>query len=209
MVNSEKVYLPNSSFSFGFGFSEPAQLTAQGTVFFKLQDADGSVLVEWEKQNTLTHLAPLFAAWLFSGQNPPTTGVNALVMGTLGNLDLSVAEKKKKTFITPVALATAPTVSFVSSSDGRPTNQVDYRFVFGPGNGDRAALNEMGLAYLPTPPVNPDGYVFNRPVDSYEPLPETPPPDIRGKDVLINYLPFGIITKPEGSTLTVTWRLTF
>lgn len=229
MTNNEAVHLPQGSFSFGFGFPQPFLFQPKGVFSLKLESETGETLVEWEKENTLTHLAPLFAAWLFSGKGSPSTGVNALILGTGGgDVTLSTGERKKKTsLITPTAVAKVGEVSFVDGGD-KPTNQVDYKFVFGPGKGDGSALNEMGLAYLPnvastttsndltigsgksvvisgTPPIT-----LSPPSASYDPQENTTPPDIRGNIyTLINYLPFGVITKPGGSTLTITWRLTF
>jgi hypothetical protein len=39
--------------------------------------------------------------------------------------------------------------------------------------------------------------------------PYNPLVDLTTKETLVNYLTFGVITKPPTSTLTIVWRLSF
>jgi len=33
--------------------------------------------------------------------------------------------------------------------------------------------------------------------------------DVAGKDLMCNYITFGVLSKPAGAVLSLTWRLTF
>ena len=80
-----------------------------------------------------------------------------------------------------------------------PTNVVDFTTTFLGGEANDA-LNEMGLISL-------QGQAAAANTDNYPARDLTL--DLNNFDVLVNYLTFPVINKPNGSVLAITWRLTF
>jgi hypothetical protein len=83
-----------------------------------------------------------------------------------------------------------------------PTHIVDFTTTYGEAEAV-GPLNEMGVIspYSDNPAVqNP---IENGPTD-YDPT-----IDVSAKDLMANYLTFGVVTKPSTALLTITWRFTF
>ena len=68
-------------------------------------------------------------------------------------------------------------------------------------NEANSGLNEMGLIS----PVNVNNLTSN----DQDPQDRDVSRDLRNYDILVNYLTFPVINKPQGSVLAITWRLTF
>ena len=81
-----------------------------------------------------------------------------------------------------------------------PTNVIDFTTVFAE-NEANSGLNEMGLIS----PVT----VNNSTSNDQDPQDRDVSRDLRNYDILVNYLTFPVINKPQGSVLAITWRLTF
>jgi len=179
----------------------------KGEIFWTLTLPDGS-----EKSgkliNKVTLDSSVVIARLMSGAS--TNGVVALAVGTGDGawdpLNPPAATKYQRSLYNEISRKAYSSTQFIDSSGTVsvvPTNIVDYIFTFGASEAV-GQLTEMGLLggdinsnMAITNPITP-------PNGSYDPT-----VDITGKDALINYITFPVITKPVGSTLSWTWRLTF
>lgn len=212
----EQVASPSQGLKLGLDFGryeEAANLLQSGTVIFDLRHSQtGEQLAYWEKKNIITRDAGIIAARLFRNSQDPTNGANnglrMLVVGTgaTGNLlSPDAPQSTQRKLNTEIARKAFVSAVFRNSSGvavAIPTNIVDFTTTFGE-NEAVGALNEMGLVcpFSSNPAVlNP----INNGPSSYDPT-----IDVTGKDMLVNYLTFGVISKPALSTLSITWRLTF
>lgn len=197
-------------------WSEPGawlQTQAMGTFICEMKDAaTGEVLLYWEKKNTITRDAGILAARLFKNSQSPNPGQNngltmlAVGTGATGNiLSPDAAQPTQRKLNNEIARK-----AFVSSqyrnSDGvavsYPTNILDFTTTFGEAEAV-GPLNEMGL--MCTYSLNPSvrNVIENGPSDYDDTI------DVTGKDLMVNYLTFGVISKPSTAIVTFTWRLTF
>lgn len=184
-------------------FKEPAKASQpkKGFVFFKMWDAKtGKVQLEFGRKNVIT----LDASLIFAQSKAP----NMLAIGTGATGDLlspdapQATQRRLNTEIFRKAFAS----EVFRDSDGNavayPTNIKDYTTVFGEGEAV-GPLNEMSL--VSTASANPaiTNPILNGPSD-YDPSIDT-----TGFDLLLNYLTFGVISKPATSVLAITWRITY
>jgi hypothetical protein len=215
MSNLEKIGTPKTAFSLNLGMEQclPVMMPHGEFHLQLVDDASGAVLQEWSKTNTLTEDAAKFAAWLFANVNGmagqskrPVHGLNGLAVGT-GKVTNPAQARHLETEVARVAVTDIVFKSKSGSSlvpSATATNILDFTFKLDSGIANGLALCEMGLVYIPNNTFGnkgSSGYTAN--------YPATPTEDIRDKDILINYLSFGVITKPANSTLNITWRLTF
>jgi hypothetical protein len=190
----------------GFTFKEN-KLSVLGEVSATLTYPNGKTKSVLEKKNIYTLDGGVLASMLFKGE-AGVEGLKVLALGTGANGDSNspdIATDKqrrlnselvdgRKLFSSVVYRKADGTVSSV------PTNVVDFTTVFTESEANDA-LNEMGLiAPIDHPNKNPnDQDPQNRDVTR----------DLRNYDILVNYLTFPVINKPQGSVLAITWRLTF
>jgi len=198
-INQPKTQLQG----FGFGFNERA-FNVHGHVTAILSEGSNERKV-LDRKNIYTLDGGVLAAMLFSGisRAPTMLGVGIGASGSASSPDSPDANQRKlnselerKIFASVVFRDSAGAISAV------PTNVVDFTTVF-EGNEAVGPLNEMGI--LAT-------YDASESVTT--PLTDTFPnrdttTDLNDYDILVNYLPFPVINKPSGSTLAITWRLTF
>lgn len=215
--HSEKLPRPNDvtrvGLSLGYGEMLHFSQISSGKVIFEMHDAKSDTLLTyWERSNIITRDAGILAARLFKNSQDPVPGRhNGLTMlavgtGATGNLlspDAPQATQRKlNTEIARKAFVSTQYRNADGVAVAYPTNIVDFTVTFGESEAV-GPLNEMGLmaAYSTNPlEKNP----INNGPDYYDPT-----IDVTGKDILVNYLTFGVVTKPATAVVTITWRFTF
>jgi hypothetical protein len=217
-VNQEQVACPKESTRMGMAFgpyneSVCFSSVSNGKIIFEMRDAEsGALLAYWERCNIITKDAGILAARLFKNSQDPVAGrhngVNMLAIGTgaTGNLlspDAPQATQRKlNTEIARKAFVSTQYRNGDGVAVAYPTNIVDFTTTFGESEAV-GPLNEMGLmsAYS----INPlDKNPINNGPDFYDST-----IDVTGKDLLANYLSFGVIVKPATAIVTISWRFTF
>lgn len=186
----------------------PGFAPKKGTFIFDMRDAKtGEQLVYWEKDNIITLDAGILGASLYTGNAVNPLGLRMLAVGTGAtgpiltpdaptNVQRSLNnEIERKAFSsTQYRNASGVAVSY-------RTNIVDYTTTFTEAEAV-GPLNEMGL-------ISP---FSNNPAIT-NPIPTTPvydsTVDVTGKDLLANYITYGVIVKPATAILSLSWRLTF
>jgi hypothetical protein len=187
----------------------------KGEVFWKLEDTTTGEIQEGHFKNTVTLDASILIARLMKSPSLPNVsepafGVLALAVGT-GNvgwnpLDPPSPTTSQRSLENEIARKQIASSDFIDSGggiSGIPTNVVDFTTIFSESEAV-GALDEMGLLGGDvdtnmgiTDPITPPSGPYDATVD------------VTGKDTLVNYLTFPVISKPATSTLTWTWRLTF
>jgi len=181
---------------------------AHGRFIFDLRDLSGRPLAYWERDNIIVLDAGIQAARLFKDPLEPTHGINMLAVGTGASgalLSPDAPDPRQRRLNAEVARKGFSSSTFRDSGGtavGYPTNIVDYTTTFGEAEAV-GALNEMGV--ISTISDNPS--TKNPNPDAFPTYTNTL--DISNYDVQINYLTFGVISKPSASVLTITWRLSF
>lgn len=186
---------------------------SSGVLILEMTDArTGDVLVTWEKPNVITRDAGILAARLFKNSLEPNQGANnGLTMlgigtGATGNLLSPDAPQTTQRQLNNEIARKAFASAQYRNSDGvavaYPTNIVDFTATFGEAEAV-GPLNEMAL--MSTFSSNP---AVRNPIVS-SPSSYDPTIDVTGKDLIANYLPFAVVSKPSTALLSVTWRLTF
>ena len=184
-----------------------------GEVILALVDgATGAVLEERTRKNIITLDAGVLAARLFRNSLDPNpaqnNGLTMLAIGTgaTGNLlSPDAPQQTQRSLNLEIARKTFSSVQFRNGNGvavSYPTNVVDFTTVFGESEAV-GPLNEMGL--MCTASLNP---LEQNPLPpgpgSYDPT-----EDVTGKDIMVNYLCFSVLSKPSNAILSITWRLTF
>mgnify|MGYP001560414114 FL=1 len=193
-------------------FSESPLMPSAGHVIFDLRDMVGNPLAYWEADNIITLDAGILAGRLFKNSlDPNASQNNGLTMlgvgtGATGNiLSPDAPQNTQRKLNTEIARKVFASTQFRNGSGvavAYPTRIVDFVTTFGESEAV-GPLNEMALmsTYSLNPlTLNP---INNGPNDYDASI------DVTGKDLIANYLTFGVVTKPALSVLTVTWRLTF
>jgi len=180
----------------------------KGVMIFDMRDAKtGEQLAYWEKKNLIVTDAGILGASLFSNDAVNPSGLLMLAIGTGGGapvLSPPAPTALQRSLNTEIERKTFSSKVYRNSSGvavSIRTNIVDYSVTFAEAEAN-GALNEMGLIS----PFSASVAVTN-PITTTTPYDETV--DVTGKDLMVNYLTFGVITKPATATLTITWRLTF
>lgn len=209
MIKSDNMVNPNSEMRFGMGiaFSE-SYLGARGEFFVEMTDKDGNTTISFSKKNVITYDAGILAARLCKNPAEPAHGFNMLAVGTgaTGNiLSPDAPDRRQRKLNSEIERKGFSSSTFRNVSGvavGYPTNIVDFTTIFGPSEAI-GPLTEMGI--VSTISDNPS--ILNPNPNSFPTRDTTI--DISIYDVLCNYLTFPVISKPAGSNLTITWRITF
>ena len=217
MIKSKINPPSTTALNFGLGFSEQATLRVKGDVFGVLS-FEGQDEVVIDQSNIYTLDGGVLAALLFSnhlGQGN-TRFINTLAVGTGASGSAQSPDTPdyhqralnsplyKKTF-SSVTYRNADGTLSVDGTTPIPTNIVDFTATFEASEAV-GALNEMGLMAATNTSSSPASFVSN---PNNFPLERDTTIDVRDYDVLINYLTFPVINKPNGAVLAITWRLTF
>lgn len=218
MRQSDKVLSPQEAVKTGFslGQSEGA-ITLKGTYILHLTDSDtGAVLDHREQKNLVTLDGGILVALLLASGASPTAlyqgGLTMLAVGTGATgplLNPDAPDPRQRRLNSEIARKAFSTVQFRNGSGAAvsyPTNVVDFTTTFGVGEAV-GPLNEMGLIRagstnpLVTNPI-PATFPTYDPTINVNPAPSAP------LDVMGNYTVFSVVSKPNNSLLTITWRLT-
>jgi hypothetical protein len=219
MIKS-KVNPPHTSaLNFGLAFGDNIGIKVKGDVFATLRYEDGKEEIVIDKSNIYTLDGGVLAAILFSNNAGQSNNrfVNMLAVGTGAsgspqNPDIPDYQQRalntplyKKTFSSVVYRKADGSLSVDGNNDPIPTNIVDFTTTFESSEAV-GALTEMGLissvnnSFLENSFVkNPNNFPLERDVSEA----------VLDYDVLVNYLTFPVINKPNGAILAITWRLTF
>lgn len=177
----------------------------KGEVFIRMT-IDGEDVLYRHVPNVITLDHGILVASLHAGTRP--NGINMLAVGTGATGALLAPDAAMSTQRSLNAeLVRKPLLPIqYRKANGDPvtydTNIVDFTCMF-VENEAVGALNEMGLIAT----FDNDPNVKN-PIVS-DPHHYDPTLDVSNKDLLANYLTFGVITKPANAVLTITWRITF
>lgn len=184
----------------------------RGDVHFVLVRNDGEVLLDTWKPNVITLDAGLLLARLCRDNQEPKHGINMLAVGTgaLGAvLNPDKATREQRRLNNEIARKPFLDVTFRDENGAAvaiPTRFVDFTCTFGE-NEAVGPLNEMSLLSTISDNVlvkNPNPNFAGQGGETYDPT-----IDVTKYDICVNYLTFGVITKPANSSLSIAWRLTF
>lgn len=186
-----------------FGFSY------KGRVIFDMRDeSSGKQVWHFEKDNIVVLDAGIHAARLFKDNSEPNFGAYMLAMGTGATgatLSPDAPDPKQRRLNAEIERKAFTSTTFRNSSGvavAFPTNVVDFTTQFAASEAI-GPLNEMGLIS----PISSNPAIKNLNPNTFPTYDNTL--DITTYDVLLNYLTFGVVTKPATAILTITWRLTF
>jgi hypothetical protein len=202
---TDKFQNPNEAVSLGLALLQSVTMgTAKGEVFIRMVDGETGALVhDSHHDNVITLDAGIQAARYFKDPLEPANGANMLAIGT-GSTGAAPDSKQRK-LNAEIERKTWSSSTFRDASGNAvaiPTNIVDFTCTYEEAEAV-GPLNEMGI--LSTVSSNP--LVKNDNPDAFPTRNVTL--DLSQYDVLINYLTFGVITKPSTARLTITWRITF
>ena len=204
-VAREHVHSPREAIGMGLGLGHQDHLTEfAGEVFFEMRDAKtGEILFEDHRKNVITLDAGILAAMLFNSPASRLLGANMLAVGTQ---NLGAPTPYQRSLNTEVARKTWASTTFRDSMGAAslvPTNIVDFTCIFAESEAV-AALSEMGIvASKNSSPLNPVLNTNNPPASRDTTI------NVNNFDILVNYLTFPVINKPNTATLAITWRITF
>ena len=219
MIKS-KINAPRTSaLNLGLAFKDSIGIKVKGDVFATLRYEDGKEEVVIDKSNIYTLDGGILAAILFSnnaGQNN-SRFVNMLAIGTgasgsAQNPDIPDYQQRalntalyKKTFSSVLYRKADGSLSVDGNNNPLPTNIVDFTTTFESSEAV-GALTEMGLISSVNNSFLANSFVPNT---NNFPLDREETEAVLDYDVLVNYLTFPVINKPNGAILAITWRLTF
>ena len=215
-VIREKIKPARTGFKLGMGhrYEEFGQFRpSKGEVFFEMRDgATGELQLERRVDNVVTLDAGLLVARLMKDPQEPAHGINMLGVGTgaLGSLlNPDAPTNEQRRLNNEIARKPFAETTFRDSNGTAvaiPTNVVDFTTIFGESEAV-GPLNEMGL--LSTISDNTSVINNNPNFAGQGGQPYDPTIDVTNYDILVNFLTFGVVSKPATSILTITWRLTF
>lgn len=184
----------------------------KGEAFITLLDEQGNALQEFHYDNIITLDAGILAARLFKNSLDPVTtksnGLNMLAVGTGATgalLSPDAAQETQRALNNEIARKAFSSTTYRTSGGSAvsyPTRIVDFTASFSASEAV-GALNEMALLYTVSSDPNTTNPIENGPDDYDETL------DVTDKDLMVNYLTFPVISKPNTAVLSITWRLTF
>ena len=215
MRHNDKLGSPRQGFKLGMGSRyADAFAGAKGKFLIELRDSrTGELLHYLEKENVITLDGGVLAAVCFHAGATSAQGISMLAVGTGATgpmLNPDVADPRQRHLNNELVAPSVGRKTFASATfrtagglvSSVPTNIVDFTTSFGDGEAV-GGLNEMGLIR----PFSPNPLVTT-PVPSVFPAYD-PTIDLNQYDIMVNYLPFPVISKPNMSVLTITWRLSF
>ena len=201
---------PGESASLGLHFPHAAAMTsAKGEVFIEMVDAaSGEVLHKDHRQNVITLDAGILAAILFRDPASRDHGIYMLAVGTGASgaiLSPDAPDSRQRKLNAEIARKAFSSTTFRDASGNAvaiPTSVVDFTCTYDEGEAV-GPLNEMGLVS----PISANPAITNPNPDAFPNRDLTR--DLTLYDILVNYLTFSVISKPNTARLTITWRLSF
>jgi hypothetical protein len=188
-------------------YAEKGMGIIRGDVTWKLVESDGTETT-YEKKNLVMYDAGIFIGLVVTNASAAQNSL-MLALGT-GATGLpnspDAADPRQRKLNAEVIRKAFATISNIDSTGGIsivPTHVIDLTVSFGSGEGDSSPLNEMAIIH----PYDPNPATLTPNPDSFPTYDTTV--NVTSYDILLNYLTFPVLNKPPGSTLTITWRLTF
>ena len=211
-VARDHVRSPREAIGMGLGLGHQDRLTEfAGEVFFEMRDTQtGEVIFTDHRKNVITLDAGILAAMLFKNPSSRLNGANMLAVGT-GGIGAPPAaptayQRSLNNELTRKPWSSTTFRDSMGAAVAIPTNIVDFTCTYTESEAV-GALNEMGiLATVSTNPLTKYPNTNNPPAARDTSIDVAGPP---GKDILVNYLTFPQINKPNTATLAITWRITF
>jgi len=211
---AEKIKAPTGDrpqFAFQQMYYESIRDRAKGSVVLHLTWPDGTVIDHREVPNIIVYDCGVLVGRLLKNSLVPvlarSNGINMLAVGTgaLGDLLNPDAPKPGQRKLNHELARKAVTAQY--RTDGGiavsyPTHIVDFTVTFGESEAN-GPLNEMGLLSAYDLSETTDANTINNGPDDYDPT-----IDVTNKDLFLNYLCYPVCTKPVGSILAITWRVT-
>lgn len=189
-------------------YQDAGPAMVQGEVFIKMWDpVTGEILHDQYVKNVITLDASILAAILFKN-SASRLGATMLGVGTGATGALlspnapNPAQRKLNAEIARKAWSSTVWRDAGGVAVAIPTNVIDYNVTYDEGEAV-GPLNEMGI--MSTISQNP--LVLNQNPDVYPARDVTR--DLTLYDILMNYLTFGVLTKPSTARLSITWRITY
>ena len=209
-IMQDRFQMPGERVNLGFSVEHAAVMRMpKGEVFIEVTDGKtGEVLDSRHLDNVITLDAGIQAARYFKDPAEPANGANMLAVGTgatgaVLSPDAPNADQRKlNAEISRKAWSSTTFRDASGNAVAIPTNIVDFTCTYDESEAV-GPLDEMGIVST----ISDNPLILN-------PNPNTYPTrdvavDLTQYDVLINYLTFGVITKPATARLTITWRITF
>jgi len=215
MIKSKITPPKTTAINFGLSFGESG-VKIRGDVLGVLTYEDGTEEVVIDKTNVYTLDGGVLASILFSNNlgASHTRFINVLSVGSGASgssLSPDIADYRQRKIEVPIFKKGFSSVYYRTpegaiSEDGQgnpiPTHIVDFTTTFEASEAN-GSLTEMGLMSA----LNTDSTTFTQPNDNFPSRDTTL--DLLSTDILVNYLTFPVINKPNGAVLAITWRLTF
>ena len=215
-----KEFLKKVRAAFSLGVSSRGEEVVhglRGEVFWTLRDSRNGVEESGHIKNVVTRDASILLARLAKGTGTPTVhvsepnfGIFALAVGTgdpnwdpLSPPPATITQRALWNELGRKAIQSTQFIDGDGVVSGVPTETVDFITTFSESEAV-GPLTEMGLLggdistnmAVVNPVLPPNG-------------PYDPTFNLVGKDTLVNYITFPVITKPATSTLQWVWRLHF
>lgn len=204
--------------AFSVGFAQQDHVPyIRGEVFWEMTDVRTGEVTKGHRKNVVTLDASILLARLMKGTGTPTVhvtepnfGIFALAVGTgdpnWDPLSPPPATVTQRGLWNELGRKTVQSTAFVDGDgviSSVPTSTVDFITTFSESEAV-GPLTEMGLLggdistnmSVVNPVLPPNG-------------PYDPAFNLVGKDTLVNYITFPVISKPATSTLQWVWRLHF
>lgn len=212
MIHSDRIRQPSQGFKCALENSYEESLlvgSAKGKFFIEMRDARTGELQEYrETENIITYDASILCAMMYQAGRTGTAGLIMLAVGTGATgalLNPDAPDPRQRRLNNEIARKAFSSRVFrdgTGAASAIPTNVVDFTTVFGQSEAV-GPLNEMGLMRT----ISDNPAVQNLNPDTFPTRNLTR--DLTLYDILVNYLTFAVLSKPNTSILTITWRLTF
>jgi hypothetical protein len=176
-----------------------------GRVLIELIDPTGQSEVVLDKLNVVTLDAGIMTARLWKNSTVPNVGLhNGPAMLAVGTGSLGAATNEQRALESELARKAFASTQYrdsLGNAVAYPTNIVDYVTTFAASEAV-GALNEMGIIC----PISSNPLVLNPNTNGPGDYDDTI--DVSSYDILVNYLTFPVINKPNNFVMSITWRLT-
>jgi hypothetical protein len=197
----------------GLSYAETMKIgPSLGQVFIEARDArTGEVIEQREIPNLIVNDAGILVARLLRDSTFPNPSLNnglrmlAVGTGATGNiLSPDAPQAGQRRLNQEIARKTFSATTYRDTNGfavAYETNIIDFTTVFSEAEAV-GPWNEMALIAPASSNPSIQNPIMNGPGDYDDTI------DVTGKDLLVNYLTFAVISKPNTAVFAVTWRLT-
>ena len=207
MTYNDKVSPPRDAMpSITFNYKDQVPKRWHGHVKLSAVWSDGSKETLFERHNVVTNDASILVAWLMKDKAGPTGSATSLAVGSGdGGWDAQAppaaadTQRVLENELFRKAFSSTSFIDGVGAVSAVPTNKVDFTTTFAEAEAVGAWL-EMGIV---------GGNAPAGPAAGTSIVAAGGDASAANVDILINYLTFPIINKPNGATFSLTWRISF